>query len=189
MSKEPNILTMITALLGVVIGTAGFVISLLNYFRDRPKVIVTLNWNSVAFDANGEQIKWSGISVTNIGRRPIFVSHAHLHYPDTTRVSLITESFDGAKLLEGDPPKTYLLDDTANLRRLEKCAAEWWRVRARIADHTGTNWWSARVTEKPGWGTGPSPTYWQWVRYRFLTEVPVVRSVHRRSVRQKQDTL
>jgi hypothetical protein len=44
---QPNTLTMLTALLGVVIGTAGFVISLLNYFRDRPKVIVFLGWDYV----------------------------------------------------------------------------------------------------------------------------------------------
>jgi hypothetical protein len=47
-AMQPNTLTMLTALFFVVvIGTAGFVISLLNYFRDRPKVIAFLGWDYV----------------------------------------------------------------------------------------------------------------------------------------------
>ncbi len=84
---QPNTLTMHTALVGVVIGTAGFVISLLNYFRDRPKVIVILGWNYVSTDEDDLEKTWSVVTVTNVGRRPIFVSHAHLTYPNTTAIS------------------------------------------------------------------------------------------------------
>ena len=35
------------SILGMVLGTAGFTISVLNYLRDRPQVKVTLQWNMV----------------------------------------------------------------------------------------------------------------------------------------------
>ena len=38
-------LTDLAAIIGMVLGTAGFVTSLLNYLRDRPKVKVTLKWD------------------------------------------------------------------------------------------------------------------------------------------------
>jgi hypothetical protein len=183
---QPNTLTMLTALVGVVIGTAGFVISLLNYFRDRPKVIVRLGWDYISTDEDDSEKTRSGVTVTNVGRRPIFVSHAHLTYPNTTVITVMTKSLHGAKLLEGDPPTIYSIDDTAGLPRLGTYAAEWWKVRVRVVDHTGKNWWSARAIQKPNWGTGPSPTSWQWLRYRLITEAPVIRSIHLRLIIRKR---
>lgn len=181
---QPNTLTMLTALLGVVIGTAGFVLSLLNYFRDRPKVIVTLGWTYISINEDGTEQKWIGVIITNVGRRPIFVSHTHLKYPNSTAISVIPDSLSGAKLLEGEPPKTYVMDES--LPRLRTYAAEWWKVRACVVDHTGKNWWSACVTERPDWGTGPAATSWQWLRYRLVTEAPVIRSIYRQSIIRKQ---
>jgi hypothetical protein len=37
-------LTELTSILGMWLGTAGFVMSMMNYLRDRPKVKVTLRW-------------------------------------------------------------------------------------------------------------------------------------------------
>lgn len=181
---QPNTLTMITALVGVVIGTAGFVLSVINYFRDRPKVIVTLGWNNISTNENGVKKTWSGITVTNVGRRPIFVNRAHLVYPNTTAVSLISESLPGAKLLEGDPPTSYPIDHRAG--NWETYAEEWWKVRARVADHADKKWWSTRVPQKPKWATGADPTSWQWLRYRLMTEVPIIRSIHRQSIIRKR---
>jgi hypothetical protein len=155
---QPNTLTMLTALLGVVIGTAGLVISVLNYFRDRPNVIVFLGWDYVVTSDPDLKKTWGVVTVTNVGRRPIFVTHANFVYPNTTTRGLITESAEGAKLLEGDPAKRYLLNISTGLPKLEKYAAEWWRVRACVVDHTGKSWWSPKLSQKPEWGTVPPPT-------------------------------
>jgi hypothetical protein len=92
-------MTMLTALAGVIIGTAGLVLSVLNYFRDRPKVIVKLVWHNVVTDEHEAEKTSCEIIVANVGRRPIYISHAHLSYPDTPVVSLQIDSVAGAKLL------------------------------------------------------------------------------------------
>jgi hypothetical protein len=180
---QPSIFTMLTALVAVVIGTAGFVLSVLNYFRDRPKVIVTLGWDYVT--TADPTKRWGVVRVTNVGRRPIFISHANLTYPNSTVRVLILESAEGTKLLEGDPPKRYLLDIKEGFPSLEPYAAQWWKVRACVEDHTGKYWWSSKLTQKPKWGSGPPPTRWQWLRYRLITEAPIIRSIHIRSIVRK----
>jgi hypothetical protein len=40
-----TILTALAAMVGMVLGTAGFVMSVMNYLRDRPKVKVFLKWD------------------------------------------------------------------------------------------------------------------------------------------------
>jgi hypothetical protein len=130
--------------------------------------------------------RWGVVRVTNVGRRPIFISHANLRYPNTTVRYLILESAKGVKLSEGDPPKSYFLDVKEGFPSLEQYAAEWWKVRACVEDHTGKNWWSSKLSQKPEWGNGPSATRWQWLRYRLITEAPVIRSIHIRSIDRKQ---
>jgi hypothetical protein len=71
----------VAALLGMVLGTAGFVIGLMNYLRDRPKVKVHLQWDMVVSgDAAGN--KMGIVRVTNVGRRPIYISAATLNEGD-----------------------------------------------------------------------------------------------------------
>ena len=64
-------LSNIAAFLGMVLGTAGFSISLMNYLRDKPRILVTLQWDM----ANTNTEALMGLArVTNVGRRPIFIS-------------------------------------------------------------------------------------------------------------------
>lgn len=179
-----NTLIILTALVGAVTGPAAFVLSLLNYFRDKPKVIVSLEWDRCLIGGVNEDKKFGVVTVANVGRRPIFISHAHLRFPGSTVLGLLTDGLEGAKLLEGDPPKNYLMDQ-ATSPTLGKCAAEWWKVRACVQDHTGKSWFSSLVRRKPEWGKGPVPTQWQWCLYRVITEVPIVRSIHVRSIIRK----
>jgi hypothetical protein len=48
--SSPSAITQVAALLGMVLGTAGLVISLMNYLRDRPRVKVRLKWDMSVTD-------------------------------------------------------------------------------------------------------------------------------------------
>src|ERR1700682_2565679 len=72
--------TQVTALVGAFTGIAALVLSVTNYLRDNPKVIVTLLWDmsvtdNPRYDRNQQ---WGIVSVANVGRRPIYVRIANL---------------------------------------------------------------------------------------------------------------
>lgn len=90
-AMHSNTLTILTALVGAVTGPAAFVLSLLNYFRDKPKVIVSLEWDRCLIGGVNEDKKFGVVTVANVGRRPIFISHAHLRFPGSTVFGLLTD--------------------------------------------------------------------------------------------------
>lgn len=63
------------SILGMVLGTAGVTISVLNYLRDRPQVKVTLQWNMV--DPNTGEVRGL-VRITNTGRRAVYICIAAL---------------------------------------------------------------------------------------------------------------
>lgn len=140
-------------ILGIVFGLSGFILGIVNHLRDKAKVTVGINWdmsmaNNSVYDPNKS---WALISVANVGRRPIYLSHASLRIPKGYGTShrLVAESVAGKKLSEGDPPLTFPLDQTG----LEKYAKDWKKIRAEIIDSTGKKWSSKRLCEKnkPSW--------------------------------------
>ena len=56
------------AVVGALTGPAAFVLSVLNYNRDKPKIKIRLEWNHVSV----------GVFVTNVGRRPIHISKVYV---------------------------------------------------------------------------------------------------------------
>src|SRR5712691_3992014 len=89
----------LAAILGMGLGTAGFVMGLLSYLRDRPKVEVFLKWDMA--DSVTHQ-KMGIVRVTNIGRRPIYISLVALEPPKGFDVHLVLkQSLRGSKLSEG----------------------------------------------------------------------------------------
>lgn len=143
----------LATLIGILLGTAGFILGIINHRRDRAKVTINVLWdmtmtNNPVYDPKKN---WGLITVANVGRRPIYLSHASLRIPKGYGVGhlLLADSVAGKKLSEGDPPLTFPVDQTG----LEKYAKDWRKIRAEIIDSTGKKWRSQRAEkkEKPSW--------------------------------------
>jgi hypothetical protein len=91
---------MAASILGMLLGTAGFVLSVFNYLRDRPCLTVTLQWNMKNLGTGETK---GLICVTNTGRRPVFISIVALELPKGfphTHI-ILEQSIEGKKLGEG----------------------------------------------------------------------------------------
>jgi len=140
-------------LVGLVFGSIGLAIGVMNYLRDNPKITVELQWdmtpfNLPEFDPN-ELV--GVIRITNTGRRPAYVSHVALKLPkgyEGTHL-VISEGLQGQKLSEGDPPLTF----PSRQNELHQYAKDWRKLRAQVSDSTGKVWYSPRtwISKKPSW--------------------------------------
>ena len=132
-----SILTTVTALLGVILGTSGLVLGILNYLRDRPAVRVALQWNMemIGGPAPSGERKCGIVAVSNAGRRPVYISHVCLILPKSykDRLLLLVDSVRGCKLAEGEAPVTFVVphDVQDNYER------DLVRIRAQVSDSTG----------------------------------------------------
>ena len=133
---------------GLVFGVSGFVLGVLNYLRDRHKVVVFMQWDLDVTKGSGydHTKKWGLIRVTNVGRRPTYVSHVALKLPkgyDHTHL-VIMGGVVGKKLTEGDPSETYLVDQAG----MERYAKDWKSIIAQVNDSTGKTWYSKKLKSK-----------------------------------------
>ena len=143
------VLSAVAAIVGMVLGTVGFVMSLINYLRDRPKVKVLLKWDMALV---GNPSKQMGIvRVTNVGRRPIYISVAALKLPKGFKYDhlILKESMPGNKLSEGDAPATF----SVNYDGLAQYAKHWRKVRGYVEDSAGRKYLSKKLpkSEVPSW--------------------------------------
>ncbi len=140
-------------IVGVVAGTAGLVLGVLNYLRDRSIIMVELQWDMKAMNMPGydPNIPMGVIRITNSGRRPSYVSHVAIKLPKRYEGThlLIMEGLEGKKLEEGAQPLTLQVKQEG----LEKYAKDWKKLRAQVSDSTGKVWMSKRVWrgKKPSW--------------------------------------
>lgn len=153
--ETATIISLLIAIFGTIIGSAGLILSILNYFNDRPNVKVILMWDMKPFGSATEILNenklWGSVAITNIGRRPIYVSHLHLDVPNYSESTwLLAESINGEKLQEGDPPKIYPLSQ----EKLEQFCDRWDKIRAVVIDSTGKKYYSKPANKKPSWAGG-----------------------------------
>ena len=139
-----NILTSITAIVGAVLGGASLTLGILNYLRDRSRVKVRPQWNMVVSDRSlAEDERECGlITVTNVGRRPVYVSHACLILPRAyeNRLLLLVDSIQGRRLSEGEPPQNFIVRHDIQ----ERYSKDLKRIRVQVSDSTGQVYLSKR---------------------------------------------
>ncbi|UPL20185.1 hypothetical protein [Alcaligenes faecalis] len=148
----------IVSLIGLVSGVAGCVLGVMNYLRDRHKIVITLQWDLDVTPEGGfdSTKKWGLIRVTNMGRRPTYVSHIALKLPKGYEHShvLIMNGIQGKKLTEGDPSEIFIVDQ----RGLEQYAKDWQKIIAQVNDSAGKIWYSKKLSAKarPSWAVRSS---------------------------------
>ena len=143
----------IATLFGLAAGAAGLVLGILNYLRERAKVVVDLQWdmktmNLPQYDPNKD---WGVIRITNTGRRSTYVSHVAIKLPGHCEDShlLVMEGLQGQKLEEGAPPLVFPVSQEG----LNEYAKHWKKLRAQVSDLSGKVWFSPRRYrgEVPSW--------------------------------------
>lgn len=141
------------SVIALVFGVSGFVLGVLNYLRDRHKVVVSLRWDLEATPGSGYDPEklWGVITVTNVGRRPTHISHVALKLPKGYDHSHFVQmgSITGKKLTEGDPSEIFVVDQNS----MEQYAKDWRKIVAQVSDSTGTVWYSKelRADQIPSW--------------------------------------
>ena len=152
------------AVLGLISGVTGTVLGVLNFLRDRAKVDVSLHWDMKSFGSPeyDETKNWGIVRVTNIGRRPIHVSHVALCLPKGSDAShlLVKSGIAGKTLTEASPTEIYVVSQDD----LQKYASMWDKIVAQVSDSSGREWKSKPIEIKPSWAetrsdlTKQSPT-------------------------------
>lgn len=142
-----QIASLVTAILGAVLGAAGLTISILAMLRDRPKITVFLNWDVESVERPGFRI--GVVSVTNVGRRAVYIGAVALELPKHReyKALLLKGSIPGKRLGEGDPPAKFMV----SYDKLEKYKANWYRIRAFAEDSAGKKYYSKFTARKPSW--------------------------------------
>jgi hypothetical protein len=155
------VLTTIAAIAGLVFGFTGFVLGILNYRRDRPKLIVRLSWTtSILVDHARRQVQLGRIYITNAGRRPVYITAAGVEEYYSTYTMIRRRNLkktSGRRLAEGDPPIILVVPNSPEMADsfIER-AAVWREIRAFVEDSTGRRYRSSKVWlwDKPRWSVG-----------------------------------
>jgi hypothetical protein len=133
----------------MLLGTAGFVMSILNYLRDRPKVKITLQWN---MQIMGTEESMGLVRITNTGRRSVFISTVALELPKSFEYPFLVlqQSMGGTKLGESEKPLVF----PVSYESLAAYSKSWQKMRAYAEDSTGKRYYSkfpAKGAETPHW--------------------------------------
>jgi len=140
----------IATIISLILGASGLALSIANYFRDKPKLLINLQWDMSSTDINNKDL-FGVVSVANVGRRPVFISHVAIVLPKgyPHKTLLLTETIYGKKLCEGDQPERFLI----NQHGLSEYSKDWHKLYAVIYDPSGKGWKSNKVAKenKPSW--------------------------------------
>jgi hypothetical protein len=78
-SNASTIITTVAAIIGAVLGTTGFFLSLLNHRRDNPKVVPS--FKGALTGGSRYPGEWVQVRVANVGQRPVHILHVGFKMP------------------------------------------------------------------------------------------------------------
>jgi hypothetical protein len=144
--NTPQVISLVTGILGAILGSVALAVSILTYLRDRPQLKVLLQWDMAELKTGR---KMGLVRVTNIGRRPAHVGIVALVLPEKYEHShlILNESVQGKRLEEGDRPEGFIV----NYDGLAQYKADWNKIRAMAEDSTGKVYYSDFPKKKPSW--------------------------------------
>jgi hypothetical protein len=147
-------LTTITAIVGLFTGLTGLILSLRNHLLDRERLAIKLEWD-VSERYTG--MHYGFITVTNIGRRPMFIVSVGLeinceHSLLPFKSDLYDKKTIAHRLNEGDEPLIIKISQSEDFLIGH---AEFWRdIRAFAVDSKEKVYLAKRVNYCPSWGIG-----------------------------------
>jgi hypothetical protein len=176
--------TTITAIVGLLVGFSGLVLSILNYRRDRPGLRIFLQWDTVVVGGREthkeRQVLLGQIYITNTGRRPISITSAGIELWSTKSLDFVHRknpiASKGWKLAEGDPPLCLIAPDHVEVAdALIEDARHWRNIRAFAIDSTGKKYLARKVWQCPNWGIGDGNASTDDVRISWIVDCKVER--------------
>lgn len=157
------------AFVGAITGPVALTVSMLVYFRDRAVVTVGLGWDMEMLGGGYDNsLTYYVVTIRNVGRRPIYLSHAHIILPKgasgTTTHLLLTSGLQGVTLAEGAAPHTIVTKQAG----MEKYAKLWWKLRASVTDSAGALYHSDWPVAPPSFAKDVQPPLGavQWNQFR-----------------------
>ena len=143
------------AIFGAVTGGLGLTLSVLNFLRDGARVEISLNWGMVEYGPGAVEGYRGLITLTNAGRRTVFLSHIHLVGDPSGTQWLISGGVAGVTLGEGSKPHALPVNQDAELET--KMGANWWLCRAAAIDASGQVHYSRWPTTRPSFASADPP--------------------------------
>jgi hypothetical protein len=146
MTYATQLVSLITGILGSLLGAAAIVISVLNYRRDKPQLKVTLKWDMTEV---GTRRMMGLVKVANIGRRPVHLSVVALEIGGHQKYShlILNDSIKGKRLDEGNKPEGFMV----NYDQMAQYKEVWDKIRAVAEDSNGKSYYSEYPKDKPSW--------------------------------------
>lgn len=152
---EPSIATFVLSLIGTLAGTAGVVLSIFNYLRDRASAIVSLQWDFSVLDSSNRPVgpPIGIVTIANNGRRPLYIKLVYLDVPTRSGWGplILKRSIEGRKLGEGDPEYVIPISNEAQKSLHEHLAAFWNEIYAVAVDNCGRKYKSKTPNKQPSW--------------------------------------
>ena len=145
--KPTEIISLVTGILGAILGSVGMALSIMAFRRDRPQLKVTLQWDMAMV---GDPDKRIGlVRVTNTGRRPAYLGIVALQLPKGFRYDhlALMDSVRGKKLEEGGEPAVYQV----TYNGMDQYRQVWGKIRAMAEDSSGKKYYSNFPKRKPSW--------------------------------------
>ena len=143
-----QIISLVTGILGAILGSAALTISLMTYLRDKPNLKVTLQWDMTEMRKG---TLMGLVRVANIGRRPVHLSIVALEIAPKIKHKyghlILDDSIQGKRLEEGDKPAGFMV----NYDQMAQYKEHWNKVRAMAEDSTGKTYYSKYPKKKPSW--------------------------------------